>query len=111
MSVLLAVFITAVLSGTLFAVVFASCYKQGLFIRTETVYRDPPVIPGEVIREEQEPFFDEKDVAAMEAHAERPEFHGTIVEINGVKVGADGLPEEMEPRPRTFWEKIRGDQL
>lgn len=77
-------------------------------IRHIYIGESPPVIEGEVVSPDQA-FFDEKDVAVMEAHEERPEFVKTTIDFNGVRVGPDGLPLDMEPHKRTFLERMRGD--
>ncbi len=66
----------------------------------------PPgtVIPGEIIEDDDTAFFDEHDLAVMEAHEERPEFIRTQVLLNGVETGPDGLvvPEEKE---KPWWRR------
>lgn len=89
-------------------IVVLALFRRTEIIRSPDVPPPPKIIPGEVINPDTA-FFDEKDLAVAEAGEERPDFHATRIDINGVRVGPDGLPEYMEPRPRTMWERIRGD--
>jgi hypothetical protein len=52
------------------------------------------LIPGEIVEEDtprKDAFFDEHDLAAAEAHEERPEFIHTTIEVNGIPAGPDGV--------------------
>lgn len=97
MDVFLASVITGAVCSIVFGTVFGICYHRGLFIRTVHDHPEHPVIRGEVIREPEEVFFDEHDLAVMEAHAERSEFVHTEILLNGIKAGLDGtVPPEKE---------------
>jgi hypothetical protein len=88
----------ALLAMIVFCVIIAgvlwNIHRRGLAVIPIRYYaEDPPplAIPDE---EDQTPFFDEHDISAAEAHAEHPEFHNTVVEVNGIRVGRDGMPQE-----------------
>jgi hypothetical protein len=74
--------------------------RKGMGVKYVYMQNPPPaVVPGEVIRDEDpdDAFFDENDLAAMEAHEERQEFVRTQILVNGVEAGPDGivpLPKE-----------------
>lgn len=63
----------------------------------------PPVIPGEVIEDADDVFFDEHDLAVAEAHEERPEFIRTQVLVNGIPAGSDGTVPDTEKR--SWWRR------
>lgn len=50
-----------------------------------------PVIQGEVVDDPDTAFFDEHDLAVMEAKEERPEFVRTEILVNGIRANADGI--------------------
>jgi len=79
--------------------------RKGMGIKY--VYEPPPpeiVIPGKVIEEDDDTaFFDEHDLAVMEAHKERPEFIRTQILVNGVETGPDGIPVPEEKE--TWWRR------
>lgn len=88
---------------------FTSALRKGLAFREVQWDKNREI--GEKVRrmeEAEDIFFDEGDIAAAQAHREHPDFGGTVVEINGVRVGKNGLPAE-EPRKKTIFERIRGD--
>jgi hypothetical protein len=99
--IFLVVVITAAVCALVFLTIFSLCYHRGLFIRT--VYASEPpapvVVQGEVI-EEPTPFFDEHDLAVMEARTERPEFVHTEILLNGIPAGPDGT---VPPDKETSW--------
>lgn len=82
--------------------------RQGQGIKYIYREQDPAadVPPAVILKEESTPedaFFDERDLAAREAHEERPEFVHTTIDVNGIRAGSDGVvPLEKE---KGFWRR------
>lgn len=112
MDIVISVLFTAVLLSLIFGFIYHYASHHGLFIKTVYV-TDDTIIQGRVVPEipdADQAFFDEHDVAVMEARAERPEFVKTTILINGIRMGPDGqTPEDAVQPRRTIWERIRGD--
>jgi len=101
--------------GTLLFIIFLISIplvivRKGMGVRTIYMYddrgEDPQKVPPAVILKEGTPedaFFDERDLAAREAHEERPEFVHTTIDVNGIRAGSDGVvPLEKE---KGFWRR------
>jgi hypothetical protein len=92
-------FIAVILTCATITAIPVIMIRKGMGIRY--VHDDPPlVIPGEVIKDDDTAFFDEHDLAAMEAHEERPEFVHTEILVNGIKAGPDGV---VPPAEESSW--------
>lgn len=97
MIIFLAFLITAVVCNAIWVAVFTVSYRRGLFIRN---VREEEILEGTIVdrpRRPEEAFFDEHDLAAAEAHQERPEFVHTEILLNGIRAGPGGtVPPEKE---------------
>jgi hypothetical protein len=99
-------FLAVILVIAFLALIPVIMIKKGLGVKY--VYDDPPqpqvILSGEVIEEPEEAFFDEHDLAVMEAHKERPEFTRTQVLLNGEETNPDGTALRPE-KERSWWRR------